>query len=65
MGIVIEVNPTGQVSVKTNVPNVAMQLGLLEIAKAELLKQAQKPAQPAVSVPSPELTRHLLNGSGG
>lgn len=63
MGVIVQIDPAGRVSVRSTVPNVALALGLLEIAKAELLKQTGKAS--AVEVPSAEVAQHLLNGHGG
>lgn len=65
MEIVVRVDQAGRLTVGGQFPNLVTALGMLEMAKTAIVQQAQKAAEPGVSVPNPSLARHLLNGSGG
>ena len=65
MEIVIRFDQTGRLQVGCSVGNLLLALGMLEAAKSHLIQQVNKPAESGVSVPNPELARHLLNGAGG
>ena len=50
----------GRLSVQTNITDKAYAVGMLELAKMNIVSQ---PAAPPIQVPSPAMSKLLVNGA--